>query len=116
MIGGMGEKKLHKVMTDIIQTAERTELMPHVRDGYIMTYIYLPTVFGNTFVQYVGPILPSILQVCQGSRFVSKSVCKFQLLTSAPYMLIGIRDHNQGIKPTVTISLIVIIIIFASLF
>lgn len=63
VIGGMGPEKLHKVMTDIIQTAERLDIMPHVRDGYIMTYIYLPPVFGNTFVQYVGPILPSILQV-----------------------------------------------------
>ncbi|KAH9524200.1 translational activator of GCN4 [Bulinus truncatus] len=62
VIGGMGEDKLKKLMGDIIQTAERSDLMPHVRDGYIMTYIYLPSVFGSTFVQYVGPILPSILQ------------------------------------------------------
>ena len=59
----MGEDKLKKLMEDIIQTAERPDLMPHVRDGYIMTYIYLPSVFGATFVHYVGPILPSILQV-----------------------------------------------------
>ena len=63
VIGGMGEDKLKKLMGDIIQTAERSDVMPHVRDGYIMTYIYLPSVFGPTFVQYVGPILPSILQV-----------------------------------------------------
>jgi len=62
VIGGMGEDKLKKLMEDIIQTAERPDLMPHVRDGYIMTYIYLPSVFGATFVHYVGPILPSILQ------------------------------------------------------
>ncbi|KAK3760896.1 hypothetical protein RRG08_042111 [Elysia crispata] len=62
VIGGMGEDKLKKLMGDIIQTAERSDVMPHVRDGYIMTYIYLPSVFGQTFVQYVGPILPSILQ------------------------------------------------------
>ncbi|XP_055861350.1 eIF-2-alpha kinase activator GCN1-like [Biomphalaria glabrata] len=62
VIGGMGEDKLKKLMNDIIQTAERSDLMSHVRDGYIMTYIYLPSVFGATFVQYVGPILPSILQ------------------------------------------------------
>ncbi|GFR94655.1 GCN1 general control of amino-acid synthesis 1-like 1 [Elysia marginata] len=62
VIGGMGEDKLKKLMGDIIQTAERCDVMPHVRDGYIMTYIYLPSVFGQTFVQYVGPILPSILQ------------------------------------------------------
>ena len=62
VIGGMGEDKLHKLMSDIIATAERPDLQPHVRDGYVMTYIYLPAVFGATFVGYVGPILPSILQ------------------------------------------------------
>lgn len=64
VIGGMGLEKLQKLMGDIITTAERVDLMPHVRDGYIMTYIYLPAVFGTDFAQYVGPILPSILQVC----------------------------------------------------
>ncbi|XP_005111057.1 eIF-2-alpha kinase activator GCN1 [Aplysia californica] len=62
VIGGMGDDKLKKLMGDIIQTAERPDLMPHVRDGYVMTYIYLPSVFGPSFVHYVGPILPSILQ------------------------------------------------------
>ncbi len=62
VIGGMGEDKLKKLMSDIIATAERPDLMAHVRDGYIMTYIYLPSVFGASFVHYVGPILPSILQ------------------------------------------------------
>ena len=63
VIGGMGQEKLHKLMGDIISTAERPDIMPNVRDGYIMTYIYLPSVFGTDFAQYVGPILPSILQV-----------------------------------------------------
>ncbi|KAL8584753.1 hypothetical protein ACOMHN_035672 [Nucella lapillus] len=62
VIGGMGNDKLSKLMRDIITTAERTDIMPCVRDGYIMTYIYLPAVFGPDFAQYVGPILPSILQ------------------------------------------------------
>lgn len=62
VIGGMGQEKLHKLMGDLISTAERPDIMPNVRDGYIMTYIYLPAVFGAEFAQYVGPILPSILQ------------------------------------------------------
>ncbi|PVD31523.1 hypothetical protein C0Q70_06936 [Pomacea canaliculata] len=71
VIGGMGLEKLQKLMGDIITTAERVDLMPHVRDGYIMTYIYLPAVFGTDFAQYVGPILPSILQaLADESEFV----------------------------------------------
>ena len=63
MVGGLGLEKLSKLMPDIIQTAERSDIAPHVRDGYIMMYIYLPTVFGEEFMVYIGPIIPSILQV-----------------------------------------------------
>lgn len=61
-------EKLHKLMPDIISTAERQDIVSHVRDGYIMMYIYLPTVFGDDFLPYVGPIIPSILKVCQSER------------------------------------------------
>lgn len=65
VVGGLGVEKLAKLMPDIIQTAERSDIAPHVRDGYIMMYIYLPSVFGEDFMPYVGPIIPSILQVKQ---------------------------------------------------
>lgn len=63
VVGSLGLSKLHKLMPDIIQTAERMDIAPHVRDGYIMMYIYLPGVFGDDFMPYVGPIIPSILKV-----------------------------------------------------
>ncbi|ESO82427.1 hypothetical protein LOTGIDRAFT_223326 [Lottia gigantea] len=62
VIGGMGLDKLHELMPKIIRTAEQKDLAPHVRDGYIMTFIYLPATFGPDFSTYVGPIIPSILQ------------------------------------------------------
>ncbi|XP_064653044.1 stalled ribosome sensor GCN1-like [Lineus longissimus] len=62
VVGGLGLEKLEKLMPDIIQTAERSDIAPHVRDGYIMMYIYLPSVFGEDFMPYIGPILPSILK------------------------------------------------------
>ncbi|KAK7475223.1 hypothetical protein BaRGS_00033527, partial [Batillaria attramentaria] len=77
VIGGMGREKLDKLMGDIIATAERPDLMPNVRDGYIMTYIYLPAVFGDEFAQYVGPILPSILQaLADENEFVRDTALK----------------------------------------
>ena len=63
MIGGMGLADLEKLMGNVIQTAERQDIPAHVRDGYIMMYIFLPVVFKEDFKQYIGPILPSILQV-----------------------------------------------------
>ena len=63
VVGGLGTEKLSKLMPDIIATAERSDLAPHVRDGYIMMFIYLPSVFGDDFLPYLGPIIPPILQV-----------------------------------------------------
>ncbi|XP_060079689.1 stalled ribosome sensor GCN1-like [Ylistrum balloti] len=62
VIGGLGLAELKRLMPGIIQTAERTDIPSHARDGYIMMYIYLPSVFGKEFMAYIGPIIPSILQ------------------------------------------------------
>lgn len=50
-------------MPDVISTTEKTELAPHVREGYLMLYIYLPGTFREEFTEYIGPILSSIIQV-----------------------------------------------------
>ena len=63
VVGGMGLEDLDKLMPSIIATTERVDIPPHVRDGYTMMYIYLPSVFKDEFKKYVGPIIPSILQV-----------------------------------------------------
>lgn len=63
VIGGLGQQELKRLMPGIITTAERIDIPPYVRDGYIMLYIYLPTVFKDDFLEYIGPIIPSILQV-----------------------------------------------------
>ena len=68
VVGGLGLEKLNKLMPDIIATSERSDIASHVRDGYIMMYIYLPTVFGDDFIPYVSDIIPSILKV---SKFVN---------------------------------------------
>ncbi|XP_062579849.1 stalled ribosome sensor GCN1-like, partial [Saccostrea cucullata] len=62
VIGGLGVQELHRLMPGIIQTAERNDIPSHVRDGYIMLYIYLPAVFEKDFLDYIGPIIPSILK------------------------------------------------------
>jgi len=70
VVGGLGVEKLHSLMPDIMHTATRTDISPHVRDGYIMMFIYLPVVFTDDFLPYVGPIIPAILKVhlCALSR------------------------------------------------
>lgn len=50
-------------MPDIICTAERLDIAPPVKDGYIMMFIYLPMVFKKEFTPYIGQIINPILKV-----------------------------------------------------
>ncbi|GAB1604654.1 hypothetical protein Ahia01_000746900 [Argonauta hians] len=77
VIGGMGLAKLQKLMPDIVQTADRNDIAPHIRDGYIMMYIYLPLVFKEDFLPYIGHIIPSILKaLADESEFVRETALR----------------------------------------
>lgn len=63
VMAGLGVEKLEKLMPEIVATASKVDIAPHVRDGYIMMFNYLPITFGDKFTPYVGPIIPCILKV-----------------------------------------------------
>lgn len=69
VMAGLGVEKLDKLMPDVVQTASKVDIASHVRDGYIMMFIYLPLTFGDKFTPYVGPIIPCILKVQIGGCF-----------------------------------------------
>lgn len=50
------------VCAEIIATAERTDIAPHVKDGYIMMFIYMPGTFTDEFTPYIGQIINPILK------------------------------------------------------
>jgi hypothetical protein len=50
-------------MKEIIERSQQLDLAAHVRDGYMMMFIYLPISFGDKFIPYVGKIIPPILKV-----------------------------------------------------
>lgn len=62
VVGGLGIEKLHKLMPEIISTAERNDIAPHVKDGYIMMFIYMPSAFPQDFTPYIGQIINPILK------------------------------------------------------
>ena len=64
VLHGLGSDRLEKLMPDVIETTSKEDLAPHVREGYLMLYIYLPATFGEEFVVYIGRIIPSLLKVC----------------------------------------------------
>lgn len=82
-MAGLGVEKLDKLMPDVVQTASKVDIASHVRDGYIMMFIYLPLTFGDKFTPYVGPIIPCILKVplAPGSCF---NVDLFMILQFLP--------------------------------
>lgn len=55
-------------MPEVVSTTSRPEVAPHVREGYLMLYIYLPAAFGDDFLPFVDRVIPSILKVCNKYR------------------------------------------------
>ncbi|XP_033102350.1 eIF-2-alpha kinase activator GCN1-like [Anneissia japonica] len=72
VIAGLGISKLDKHMPDIIKTASAADIPPHVKDGYMMMFIYLPGTFGDKFLPYIGsiiiPILKALADECEYVR------------------------------------------------
>lgn len=62
VVAALGTEKLHSIMPEIITTSERSDIAPHVKDGYIMMFIYMPTTFQVEFTTYIGRIINPILK------------------------------------------------------
>ncbi|XP_032593563.1 eIF-2-alpha kinase activator GCN1 [Drosophila grimshawi] len=77
VVGGLGVEKMHKLMPEIISTAERTDIAPHVKDGYIMMFIYMPGAFPEEFTPYIGQIINPILKaLADESEYVRDTALK----------------------------------------
>lgn len=62
VVAALGVEKLHKTMPEIIKTAERDDIAPNVKDGYILMFFFLPSTFPNEFKQYIGQVINPILK------------------------------------------------------
>ena len=62
-LAALGVEKLRTLMTQVVATAQSTDIPPHVRDGYIMLFIYLPVTFGEKFTPFIGDVIMPILKV-----------------------------------------------------
>lgn len=68
---GLGFERLAHLMPDVISTTEKSDLAAHVKEGYLMLYLYLPSTFGAEFTPFIGAIIPSILKVCNCGSLVT---------------------------------------------
>ncbi|XP_049305778.1 eIF-2-alpha kinase activator GCN1 isoform X1 [Bactrocera dorsalis] len=110
VVGGLGVQKLHQLMPDIITTAERTDIAPHVKDGYIMMFIYMPGPFPNDFTPYIGQIINPILKaLADENEYVRDTALKagqriVNLYAESAVMLLlpelekGLFDNNWRIR------------------
>lgn len=110
VVAGLGVEKLHKLMPEIISTAERTDIAPHVKDGYIMMFIYLPSAFTAEFTPYIGQIINPILQaLADENEYVRDTALKagqriVNLYAESAIMLLlpelerGLFDDNWRIR------------------
>ena len=77
VVGGLGVDKMHKLMPEIVSTAERMDIAPHVKDGYIMMFIYMPAVFQDQFKEYIGQVVKPILRaLADENEFVRDTALK----------------------------------------
>merc|ERR1719481_499708 len=77
VVGGLGVDKMHKLMPEIVSTAERMDIAPHVKDGYIMMFIYMPSVFPDQFKDYIGQAVKPILRaLADENEFVRETALK----------------------------------------
>lgn len=58
-----GVSHLSQLMPQFVSKCQDVEEQTHIRDGYLMLFVYLPITFGDQFTPFVADILPCILQV-----------------------------------------------------
>jgi hypothetical protein len=64
-------------MPEIVATAERMDIAPHVKDGYIMMFIYMPGVFPEEFLEYIGQVVKPILRaLADENEYVRETALK----------------------------------------
>lgn len=105
VMAGLGVEKLDKLMPDVVQTASKVDIASHVRDGYIMMFIYLPLTFGDRFTPYVGPIIPCILKVWStlhspSLQSLSLSGCEYLSSVSPLLCFQALADENEYVRDT----------------
>lgn len=58
-----GFTRLSQLMPRFIESSQDPANPTHVRDGYLMLFVYLPIAFGDEFTPFLADLLPCILKV-----------------------------------------------------
>ena len=71
-----GYDRLAQLMPRFLESSQDLSNPTHIRDGYLMLFIYLPIAFGNEFTPFLAELLPCILKVSQDAHVINISSCK----------------------------------------
>jgi len=63
VLWSQGVDHLANMMDNFINNIEDETKAPHIRDGFLMLFIYLPSIFKEKFTSFISKILPCILKV-----------------------------------------------------
>ena len=63
VLWSQGVDHLVNMMPNFINHIEDESKAPHIRDGFLMLFIYLPSIFKEKFTSFISEILPCILKV-----------------------------------------------------
>ncbi|CAK8692590.1 unnamed protein product [Clavelina lepadiformis] len=110
VLASLGMEKLDKLMPEVIKTAQSENILPSVRDGYIMLFVYLPLTFGDRFVKYIGDAIQPILKaladenefvrataLCAGQRIIAQ-FAENAIPVLLPELEKGLFDDNWRIR------------------
>ncbi|RMZ92587.1 hypothetical protein DV736_g141, partial [Chaetothyriales sp. CBS 134916] len=59
VLAGLGTARLEETLPTILQNVSSTRAT--VREGFMTLFVFLPACFGNSFANYLGQIIPSVL-------------------------------------------------------
>ena len=90
-----GVEHLKQLMPKFIASSQDASNSTHVRDGYLMMFVYLPVTFGDQFIVFIGEILPCVLKVC-----VCVCVCVYGGLLLEISFPQGLADESEFIRET----------------
>ncbi|XP_055340770.1 eIF-2-alpha kinase activator GCN1-like isoform X2 [Paramacrobiotus metropolitanus] len=60
-LGVLGLHKLQEVLPQFLKYVLDERTPSHVRDGYLLVFVYLPVVFGQDFSPFISDVIPAIL-------------------------------------------------------
>ena len=107
---GLGPERLERTMSEVLICLEDDTLLPHIREGYLMLFIYFPMTMKDAFADYIDAILTPILAgLASESEFVRHTSYKAgqrivqQYADSAinlflPQLEEGLFDDNHRIR------------------